>query len=137
MSPRIPEINIFNWLKKSSNGMKIILANRREMNYFSLVMQHATIKNTPAAISILSLVEFLDCYFNTEVAPNGDLLVSNREENFTIGFSPLTMDGKEIPIEKFVLRIAKGDESIIRDWNLHTERFEEDSPDDDDDETGE
>lgn len=91
-------------------------------------MQHATIKNTAAAVSINSLVEFLDCYpFNTEIS-NGDLLVSNLTENFTIGFSPLTMDGQIIPIEKFVLRVAKGDESIIRDWNLHTERFEEEIP---------
>lgn len=96
-------------------------------------MQHNAIKTTAAAVSINSLVEFLDSYpYNTEIS-NGDLLVSNREENFTIGFSPLTMDGQIISIEKFVLRIAKGDESIIRDWNLHTERFEEDSPDDDDD----
>jgi len=81
------------------------------------------IKATAAAISLLSLYEFLEAYhYNLEISGK-KLLVSNLEENFTIGFDPLSIDEKPIEIDGFVKRIAKGDESVIDDWNMHIDRF--------------
>lgn len=85
------------------------------------------IKSTPAAISLLSFHEFLEAYpYNLDVM-GLELLVSNLEENFTVGFDPLMIDEKPIAIDDFVKRIAKGDSSIVDDWNMHVDRFEPDS----------
>jgi len=95
-------------------------------------MQNATIKATAAALTVLSLIEFLEAYpFNLEQmerenddsSKSTELLVSNREENFTIGFSPFTINGEDATAKDFILRVANGDESVADDWNMHVDRF--------------
>lgn len=101
--------------------MKIIVDIRRNIPYSTPAMKQ--IKSTPAAISLLSFHEFLEAYhYNLEISGK-ELLVSNLEENFTVGFDPLVIDEKPIEINAFILRVAKGDESVIDDWNMHVDRF--------------
>lgn len=97
---------------------------------------------TLAAVSALSLCEFLEAYpYNVEVHGDADesgekVSVSNLEENFTIGFNPynserpLLIDDEPVTVYDFVARIAKGDESVFEDWLLHAERFAPESSND-------
>lgn len=86
-----------------------------------------TNKNTAvSALSIVSLVEFLEAYPVNLTVSGDKLLVSNRDIDFTVEIidSKLLIDGIPATEENLFQIVSPNDDSVLEDWLLHVSLFE-------------